>query len=508
MRTDRHTGVIAMLRMLQGVHAVLPRGEGFFLDIVDIVIANDRIRAIGKDLDPATFGVEEVYPCNNKLVIPGLVNGHLHSHDRFDKGRFDNLPLEIWMALYNPPYESRGWTPRQIYLRTILNGIELLRSGTTTVIDDVHHGLSLSRENVEHVCQAYQDLGLRAQVSAAYSDKPFYKGISFLEDLLPDELKKNPNANLSPSTDSVLDLWSEMAGTWKGRVQFVLSPSGPQRCTDDFLRRTWQLAEKHDVPVIIHVLETRVQAYTGYAFYGKSLIEHMEALRVLSPRAILIHAVWVNEKDIELIARSGASVIHCPVSNLKIGSGIAPVERIRKAGINVGLGTDNNNANDSANMFETMKLAALIHKVKSPYFKDWLGAKDAFQMATGGGSRAGHLQNIIGSIEVGKKADLVLLDLNSLPLFPANNLLNQLVFAEHGESISQVIVDGKVVLDKGTITQLDEQAIMDEIREEAKTIQHNIERTVAAGKRLEPYLEAAYLKCIEQSASIIGSEPK
>lgn len=494
-----------MRRMLQGAHAILPRGEGFIIDVVDIVIDNDRIRAVGKDLDMAALGVEEVLPCNNKLVIPGLVNCHLHSHDRFDKGRFDNLPLEIWMALYNPPYENRGWTPRQVYLRTILNGIELLRSGTTTVIDDVHHGLSLSRENVELVCQAYQDLGLRAQVSAAYSDKPFYKGIPFLEDLLPDELKKNPNAHLLPSTDAILDLWSEMVGTWKGRVQFVLSPSGPQRCTEDFLRRTWQLAEKHDVPVIIHVLETRVQAYTGYAFYGKSLIEHMDALHVLSPLAILVHVVWVNEKDIELIARSGASVIHCPGSNLKIGSGIAPIGQLRKAGINIGLGTDNNNANDSANMFETMKLAALIHKVKSPYFKDWLGAEDAFQMATSGGSRAAHIQNITGSVEVGNKADLVILDLNSLPLFPENNLLNQIVFAEHGESISQVIVDGKVVLDKGRLTLLDEQVIMDEIKEEAKIIQENTKRTVAAGKRLEPFLEAAYYKCIEQFSPGEGS---
>ena len=152
-----------------------------------------------------------------------------------------------------------------------------------------------------------------------------------------------------------------LAKTWQGRVQFVLSPSGPQRCTEDFLRRTWQLAEKYQVPVIIHVLETRVQAYSGYAFYGKSLVEYMQSLGILSPLSTLIHSVWVNEKDIELIANSSACVVHCPGSNLKLGSGIAPVERLRQAGISVGLGTDNNNANDSPNMFEAMKLAALIH---------------------------------------------------------------------------------------------------------------------------------------------------
>ena len=152
-----------MIWMLQGVTAFIPFGTHNRLDTVDIVIENDRIRAVGKDLPPTFYGVEEISACQNMLAIPGLINAHLHSHDRFDKGRFDNLPLEIWMSLYNPPYESRNRTPRQSYLRTLLNGIELLRSGTTTVIDDVHHGMSLSRENFEAVCQAYEDLGLRAQ---------------------------------------------------------------------------------------------------------------------------------------------------------------------------------------------------------------------------------------------------------------------------------------------------------------------------------------------------------
>jgi 5-methylthioadenosine/S-adenosylhomocysteine deaminase len=491
-----------MVWMLKGGTALLSRGDDVYIDRVDIVISNDQITAIGKDLAPQSFGAENVLSCHNQLVMPGLVNAHLHSHDRFDKGRFDNLPLEIWMSLYNPPYESRLWTPRQIYLRTLLNGIELLRSGTTTVIDDVHHGLSLSFENVEAVFQAYHDIGLRAQVSAAYSNMPFYQSIPYLEDLLPDDLKRNPYGQSAPSPDVILELWSRLAELWKERVQFVLSPSGPQRCSNDFLQKTWQLSEKYDLPVITHVLETRVQAFTGYTFYGKSLIEHMQSLQVLTPRSMLIHAVWVSEKDIELIARSGASVVHCPGSNLKLGSGIAPVERLRNAGISVGLGTDNNNANDAANMFETMKLTALIHKVKNPDFEHWIGAKDAFQMATIGGARCGNLNNIIGSIAVGKKADLVLLDLAALPFFPSNNFLNQLVYAEHGESINKVIIDGKIIMDEDRITTIDQQSIMDEIREEAKVIQINIEKTAAAGKRLEPYLKAAYLKCTEQAASI------
>jgi 5-methylthioadenosine/S-adenosylhomocysteine deaminase len=489
-----------MVLMLRGASVLLSKGDGFWIEPADIIIAGDTIQAAGRGLDPGYFQVDEVVACERRLAIPGLVNAHLHSHDRFDKGRFDNLPLEIWMSLYNPPYESREWTRRQSYLRTILNGIELLRSGVTTVIDDVHHGLSLSEENVEAVLQAYTDLGLRARVSAAYGDRPFYRSIPFLEEILPDELKKGPVGQRPPTPGEILRLWESLAQRWQGQVRFVLSPSGPQRCSDDFSRQTWNLAEKYQIPVITHVLETQVQAYTGYAFYGKSLVEHMDALRILNPLTVLVHAVWVNERDIELIARSGAAVVHNPGSNLKLGSGIAPVRRFLDSGIPVGLGTDNNNANDSANLFEAMKLAALIHKVGGADFEQWVGARDAFKMATLGGALCAGLHDQIGSLRPGMQADLVLLDLDSLPLFPANNLLNQLVFAEHGESIQQVMVAGKVVFDQGHITMLDERKILGEIQEEAQGILERISRTSAAGRRLEPYLRAVYEKCMEQAA--------
>lgn len=484
--------------MIRHAEAVLPSQEGMSVARADIVIEDDGILAVGKDLDPLSFAVDRVVPAQDKLVMPGLVNAHLHSHDRFDKGRFDNLPLEIWMSLYNPPLTSRDWTPRQCYLRTLVNAIELIRSGTTTVVDDVHHGPSLSPENVHAVFQAYADIGLRARVSAAYADRPFYQTIPYLDEILPIDLKQaaRPPDGLGP--EDVLALWRDLARQWQGRVQFIVAPSGPQRCTDAFLRQTWRLAEEFGLPVIIHVLETRIQALTGQVFYGKSLVEHMQSLGILTPLSVLIHAVWVDEHDIELIACAGSRVVHNPGSNLKLGSGIAPVDKLLDAGIPVGLGTDNNNANDSANMFEAMKLAALLHKVKHGDFDHWLGARHALTMATSGGARCAGLDDRVGTIEAGKKADLVILDLNSLPFVPRNDLLNQIVYCEHGESVESVIVDGRIIMEQGNLVTVDEPSILAELMEALPAIQAMIQRTAPAGLRLEPYLRQVYDRCLEQ----------
>ncbi len=466
----------------------------------DILIDEGKIIDIGRDLSPETLGVERILWGEGKLIIPGLVNAHLHSHDRFDKGRFDNLPLEIWMGLYNPPLGRRGWIPRECYLRTILNSIEMLKTGTTTVIDDVTHGFPLTEKNIEAVFQGYQDIGMRALVSISYSDKPYYKTIPYLEEILPVRLKEEILQPDAPSPDDVIELWGKYSQRWRGRVRFVLSPSAPQRSSDEFLKKTWGLSEDQDLPVIIHVLETKVQSVTGWLFYGKSIVEHMSSLGILTPRTTLIHAVWVTDQDIDLISKAGASIVHNPVSNLKLGSGIAPIRKMLRAGIQVGLGTDNNNANDSANLFETMKLGALLHKISDSDYDQWIGAREIMRMATRGGARCACLHNDIGALSIGMKADMVILDLHKLPFIPRNDLLHQLVFCEHGESVDTVIIDGKPVVEQGKVTTINEQEILDEIMDRAEEIQIKIRRASARGGELEPYIRQAYKSCVAQNA--------
>jgi 5-methylthioadenosine/S-adenosylhomocysteine deaminase len=386
-------------------------------------------------------------------------------------------------------------------LRTILGCIEMIKSGTTTVIDDVHSGFPLSPECLDAVFQAYQDSGMRARVTIAYADKPYYQTIPFLEELLPPHLKPAPPLSVEANQDAVLALWRDFAKSWQGRVRFILSPSGPQRCTDGFLRKVWDLSGQYHLPVVVHVLETKVQAVTGRHFYGKSMVAHMQDLGLLTPLTALVHCVWVNDHDIELIARAGASIVHNPLSNLKLGSGVAPVGKMLEAGINVAVGTDNHNASDTANLFEAMKAAALIHKVSQPDYGRWPGAREALHMATRGGALCAGLSDQTGQIEPGKKADLVLLDLKALSFLPRNNLLNQLVFSENGAAVDTVIVDGKILMEGRRLSSVDEQEILRELEDRIAEIQKKITAGIAAGRELEPYFKKAYYRCIEKASA-------
>lgn len=475
------------------------KSDGKLLEGQDVIVDGDLIADVGSGLARGHNGIEKTIDGKNKLIIPGLVNAHLHSHDRFDKGRFDNLPLEIWMAAYNPPTGKKDWSAEEIYLRTLLNCIELIKSGTTTVIDDVTHTDLTSHEKIDAVFHAYEDAGLRARVSISFSDRPYFNTIPFLEEFLPDAVKKDLVAGQQTKPDTILALWNEYGRKWRDRVGFVLSPSGPQRSSDQFLRETSRVSNELDLPIIIHVLETKVQEVTGYLFYNRSLVEHMKSINILSRRTNLVHCVWVNDRDIELIAEAEASVIHNPVSNLKLGSGIAPISKILKAGINVGLGTDNNNANDSANIMEAMKFGALINKVTDYDYDNWIGAKEVLQMTTYAGARCIGLEDEIGELAKGKKADFIILNLNSLPFIPRHNLLHQLVFCETGESIETVVIDGRTVYDNGKILTFNEDKIKAKVQEKSEIISDKIKNSASHSPEIQPYVEKAYRKCIRLS---------
>jgi len=464
----------------------------------DIVIQDGTIAAVAPDINPGFYNVEKIVDGNNKFVVPGFVNAHLHSHDRFDKGRFDTLPLEIWMSLYNPPLGSRNLTPDECYLRTALNCLDLIKSGTTMVIDDVVHGFPLNRDNIDAVFQAYEESGLRALVSIAYGDRPFPKTIPYLDELLPDNLKLEIANSASASPQQILDLWTEYGKHKRGRVGFFLSPYGPQRCTDEFMAKAWDLSKELDLTVFLHVLETKVQQVTGHLFYGKSILEHMKSIGTLTPKTNLIHMVWVTDSDIKLVADSGASIVYNPASNLKLGSGIAPVEKFLNAGINVSIGTDNNNANDNANMLEAIKFGALVNTMRTFTYEDWLDAGSMIRCATLGGARCAGLESEIGELSPGKKADFSVFRLDTSTFCPANSLLRQLVFCENGESLDMVVVDGKILMEDNKVVSLDERALLEKAMENSDKLMTKIKEASARGKELEPYLRKAYRRCVAE----------
>lgn len=461
--------------------------------VMDVLIDGDRFAGLAPRIDLSTVRLDARTDGRGKLMIPGLVNAHHHSHDRFDKGRFSGLPLEIWMGRYQPPTHCRGWTPREVHLRTLLNGIEMLRNGITTVVDDIHFGTRLDPEVVQAAFDAYALLGMRADVGVAWCDRPYQDGIPYLAERLPDALK---GAVPPGAAEAVLECWQELARRWNGRVRFVFSPSGPQRCSAAFLQKTWELAERHARPVLIHLLETRIQKLTAAKCHGISMTEYLDRLGLLTARSVLAHGVWLGAAELDLIAARGASVIHNPACNMKLGSGLAPVAEMLRRGIAVGLGTDNNNGNDLNSMFDAMRLAAFSGALLDTSPASPVDARQAFAMATAGGARVLGLDDRIGAIAIGKQADFCLVDLGTSAFMPLNDLPTQLVFCESGTSVRDVYVAGLKLVDHGRITCLDEAELLREIAERMPTLQGRIDDGRRAAERLRPYLEQAYDDCL------------
>ena len=462
----------------------------------DILIRNGKIFALREKITPE--GDLTVIDAAGRLVIPGLINAHLHSHDHYDRGRFDNLPLELWILFIRPWIGAKPLTPRELYLRTMIGALEMVRTGTTLGIDDVNLAPFNTLENVAAVMQAYRDVGMRALVSASVFDKPAYQSVPYVEELLPGPIREAMDQAAQFTADRWVAFLRDCLSAWNRSgelTRFILGPSAPQRCTDNLLVKLKELAEAHDSILVTHTLETRVQKVTGPLVYGKSIIAHLADLGLLAKNTNLVHCVWVSAEDIELIAASGARVIHCPISNLKLGSGIAPLERMLQAQIPLALGTDNTSCNDSQNIFEVMKFAALLPKVAHADFPRWPEAGKILQMATAGGAAAAGLAGKVGTLAPGSWADLAILDMQSPSFLPVGQIERNLVFSENGRAVETVMVNGEILLENRKIKNVDEAALYAEIRETAERLKKEHRSVYEKAQEIYPYFQEAYFRC-------------
>jgi len=436
----------------------------------DIRVTGSRITEIGANLTPAVG--ETVVDAAGKLVAPGFVNAHLHSQEALYKGRYDNLPLELWMLYAYPILGALKLPPELVYLRTMLVGLESIRNGVTTVVDDVIEMPFQDRGQLEAVFRAYDDLGLRANVSGHIMNRPFIDTLPFGREMVPAELARRVDDAPLIATKEYLDYSREAFARFhqpNGRLRYMLAPSGPQRCTDDLLAGAADLAREYDTALHIHVVETKMQAETARLMYGQTMAEHLAAVGALDRHTTFAHGVWLTEGDIALLGSTGASVAHNPLANLKLGAGVAPYRMLLEAGVTVGLGSDGL-CNGSARLLDVVRLAALLHNVGTPDYNQWPTTTEILTSATLGGARSTLVDQTTGSIEVGKAADLVIYDLAKIPFTPLNDLRNHLVYSEDGSSIETVIVDGRVVLREGKVQTVDEVALLAEFREQAPAI--------------------------------------
>lgn len=465
----------------------------------DILVADGRIVALGPDVAAqADIAGAEVIDGRGLLAMPGLINGHLHSPGNFMKGAVTPAPLELFMLYEVPPLMDKPVSGRFAYVRTMLGIVEMLKQGVTGVHDDAFFIPVPTDEEVDSVMQAYQDAGLRATVTLDQANVVEYEKFPFLEDLLPPALRDRMDATPRMSGAELVAYYERFIARWHGaaggRLRAAVSCSAPQRVTPDYFQALGALSREHAIPFNMHILETRLQRVLGQEKYGKSLIHYAHDMGVLDARAMVIHAIWIDDADIELLRASGCSVAHNPVSNLKIGSGVMPFRRLRDAGINICLGNDEATTDDGINLWNVIKTAGLVHTIADPEYRQWPQPDELLRAATRGGAVAKCQGADLGFLAPGCQADFNLIDLNTLAFTPLNDLRQQLVYCENGSSVVTTVIAGKVVMRDRKLLSVDEEEIKREARELAGEFRDFMARCSSAARELDSYYRDMYLR--------------
>jgi 5-methylthioadenosine/S-adenosylhomocysteine deaminase len=432
----------------------------------DILVEGERIAGLGPDLAAPPGAM--VIDGRDRLVMPGLVNGHLHSSEQFFKGRYEKMPLELWVLYAYPLLMGPPIPERLLHLRSMLVAIESLRGGVTTICDCFFDPPVFSIDRLGTVFAAYEAAGIRANVTNSVINIPVLDTLPYGRAIMPPELQRQLDAGPMITGRAYADYCKAAFAAFDGkagRLRYMISPSAPQRCTVDLLETCAALALEHRVPFHTHALETKTQAVTGPALFGKSLVQYLHDLGLLNRNVTMAHAVWVSDADMALMGEAGCSVVHNAISNMRLGSGFMPLRRLLDAGVAVGLGTDGASSNDTLRLFDVIRVAALIHGGSGPDYSRWLSAADILRAATIDGARTAMLEGETGSLEVGKKADLIVLKTDGMTFTPMNDIAKHLVYGENGSSLELVMVNGEIVLRDGRLTRIDEDAILREVRE-------------------------------------------
>jgi cytosine/adenosine deaminase-related metal-dependent hydrolase len=457
--------------------------------VADILIDGGDIVAVGPNL--RVDGPHEAIDATGRLVGPGLINAHYHSHDTLCRGLFEELPLEFWL-LYTLPMGAHR-SKEEVRARTLVGALESLRCGITTV-QDMLGLVPLNEEYSDVVLSAYRESGIRVVFAPMVSDIPPIAMVRHKDDL-PSEVQEMLGTKALPMRDQLDYLEHQFRRhPAKGTVHWAVAPFAPQRCTPKMLEGCAELAHKHDLSVYTHVYETRGQALIArelFADHDGSLISYLEHGGLLGPRLNIVHSVWISRKEMDRMAAADAGIVLNHLSNLKLKSGIAPVCDLRESGVRLGLGCDNCSGSDVQSVFQAMKLFCLFAAVSEPEPGPGL-AHEVLRHATLGNARTAGLAGRLGALKPGYKADMILIDLNDVAYLPYNSAARQLVYTEAGRGVESVIVDGRIVVKERKVTSFDEDALR---REVASLMRHFIadyDAVVESRKRALPYMLEAH----------------
>ena len=454
-----------------------------FFERGSILIEGNTIREVG---EVARRKADRVIDGRRFMAVPGFVNAHTHTPGALSAGTQDSASHPAFMWLNQA--DTSGRTPREVYVSAMLNSTQMLLAGITTSIDHFP-AQNFGPEDVAAVVEAYRDSGMRTVLGLRVFDDDF--GDIFPSDRpLPADLAKDlerikplPPKPL-PETRKLMEDSIRLYHRPAERVSVFPAPTNPVRCSDELLVMCRDLASQHDLGIHTHLLESKIQTTLAQRRYGCSMVQHLERLGLLSPRLSCAHTIWIEQEDIERLAATGTVVVHNPESNLKIGTGIAPIGKMLASGVTVALGTDGSVTNDNLVLHEAIRLAAILGRTSERERSKWVTARQALAMATEGGARAVQLPESIGRLQAGYRADIVLYDLDTPSWTPLNDPVQQMVFAETGSSVHTVIVDGKIVVENRQIKAFDAQAVIAEAKPMLRAIRERNRELYSFARRM------------------------
>jgi 5-methylthioadenosine/S-adenosylhomocysteine deaminase len=402
-----------------------------------VAVAGGRIVAVGKRSDIVRqYAAREVIDARGRAVIPGLINGHTHVPMTLFRGIADDLDLNEWLTKYIFPAEAKNVNEDFVRAGTQLGLAEMIRGGTTTYCDMYYFEDAIAEET--------ERAGVRGLLGETVIDFP-----------VPDN-KTWPDA---------MRYTERFVARWKGNrlVTAAIAPHAPYTVSEAHLREVKAFSDRTGAPIVTHVAETRKEVEDISRDHGARPVEYLARIGFLGPRDVFAHTVHITEGEINLLKQNGVGSVHNPQSNMKLASGVAPLPQMMRAGVAVGLGTDGAASNNDLDMWEEMDTAAKLHKLTTGDPKT-LTAAEAFALATINGARSLHMDSDIGSLETGKRADIVVVDLDALNQTPRYNIYSHLVYATKAADVLTVVIEGRILMRDRRLLTLNEALIKQKAR--------------------------------------------
>ncbi|MEE1335495.1 amidohydrolase family protein [Methanobrevibacter sp.] len=409
-----------------------------------LLIKDDLIAEISDEINDSD--VDKIIDAEGKILLPGLINTHTHLSMTLFRGLADDLSLDSWLNDHIWPMEA-NLNGDYCYIGALLGAVELIKSGTTTFSDMYFY--------MEDVARAVDDAGIRAVLS--------YGMIDFGDaERREAEIKEN------------MALFEACNGMADGRIKVFFGPHSPYTASEELLIKVRELADEHNIGIHIHVSETQKEINDSLDEKGLRPFEYLEKIGFLGPDVVAAHCVWLSDEEIEIIKKHDVKVSHNPCSNMKLASGIAPVSKLIENDICVSIGTDGASSNNNLDLIEELKTASLLQKV-STLDPKVLTSDEAIEMATIKGAETLGLSDEIGSIEVGKKADIILIDTNSANMVPdSSSLSSNVIYSANGSNVDTTICNGKILMENKKLTILDEDEIYARAKQAIKELKEAI----------------------------------